>query len=90
MGGALSDATNQVAGQATLNPLICDPTTLFMAMALANVDREYLEGIAQKIEGYSLEYREFYSRAYEQLEGKLEICLDKSNLYLFKAASEKA
>lgn len=40
IGGALSNATNQLAGQARLNPVVCNPTMLFMAAALANIEKK--------------------------------------------------
>ncbi|MBR3487126.1 MAG: hypothetical protein IKH31_06110 [Clostridia bacterium] len=56
--GSALNANNQVAGQAILNPLVCNPTMIFMAAALVNVDkkldaiqelqREMLDYIAQK------------------------------------------
>lgn len=38
--GAVLDANNQVSGQAVLNPLVCDPSAVFMAAALANIDKK--------------------------------------------------
>lgn len=38
--GTALNANNQIAGQAVLNPLVCDPTMIFMAAALANVDKK--------------------------------------------------
>lgn len=40
IGTVLSNSSNQIAGQATLNPLICDPTMMFMAATLANIDKK--------------------------------------------------
>ena len=40
IGTVLSNSNNQIAGQATLNPLVCDPTMMFMAAALANIDKK--------------------------------------------------
>lgn len=40
LGSALSNSTNQVAGQATINPLLCDPTMLYMAIMLADIDKK--------------------------------------------------
>jgi len=37
IGTAGSDTNNQIMGQARLNPLECDPTMLFMAVALMNI-----------------------------------------------------
>lgn len=38
-------------------------------MLLENFNREYLDGIAKKIEDYSFNYREFYTKCYDQIEG---------------------
>lgn len=40
IGTVLSNTNNQIAGQATLNPLMCDPTMMFMAATLANIDKK--------------------------------------------------
>ena len=40
IGTVLSNSNNQIAGQATLNPLVCDPTMMFMAATLANIDKK--------------------------------------------------
>jgi hypothetical protein len=40
LGTVLNHTNNQIAGQATLNPLICNPTMLFMAATLANIDKK--------------------------------------------------
>ena len=38
--GTVLNANNQISGQAILNPLVCNPTMLFMAVALANIDKK--------------------------------------------------
>ena len=40
LGSVLSNTTNQVSGQAVLNPISFDPTMMFMAAALANIDKK--------------------------------------------------
>jgi hypothetical protein len=40
LGGALKTNNQVGAGQSRLHPLACDPTMLFMAMALANIDKK--------------------------------------------------
>lgn len=40
LGAALGNATNQVAGQAVLSPVVCNPTMFFMAAALTCIDRK--------------------------------------------------
>ena len=44
--GTALNANNQIAGQAVLNPLKCDPTMIFMAAALATID-EKLDAIQE-------------------------------------------
>ena len=38
--GTVLNAENKIAGQAVLNPLVCDPTMVFMAAALANIEKK--------------------------------------------------
>ena len=38
--GTVLNANNQISGQAVLNPLVCNPTMIFMAAALANIDKK--------------------------------------------------
>ena len=38
--GTVLNTNNQIAGQAVLNPLVCDPTMIFMAATLANIDKK--------------------------------------------------
>lgn len=40
IGTVLSDSNNQIAGQATLNPMVCDPTAMFMTATLVNIDKK--------------------------------------------------
>lgn len=40
LGAVLSNSTNQVSGQAVLNPVAFNPTMIFMAVALANIDKK--------------------------------------------------
>ncbi len=40
IGGVLDDLNNQLQGQATLSPISIDPTMLFMAVTLANIERK--------------------------------------------------
>lgn len=40
IGTVLNNTTNQIAGQAVLNPLVCNPTMIFMAATLANIDKK--------------------------------------------------
>ena len=38
--GTVLDLNNKIAGQAVLNPLVCNPAMLFMAATLANLDKK--------------------------------------------------
>ena len=38
--GTYLDKKNKIAGQAVINPLACDPTMIFMAATLANIDKK--------------------------------------------------
>lgn len=38
--GTALDANNQIAGQAVLNPLVCNPTMIFMAAALSGINKK--------------------------------------------------
>ena len=60
IGSSLS-TTNQVAGQAVLNPLMCDPTMICMAMVLANINKK-LDAIQEGQEDI-LEYLKEHDRA---------------------------
>ena len=40
IGTVLNNTTNQIAGQAVINPLVCNPTMIFMAATLANIDKK--------------------------------------------------
>lgn len=47
-------------------------SSFMQVMLLENFDKAYLASIVQKIENCAFEYRVFYSRAYDQLEGKMD------------------
>ena len=76
---------NQIAGQARLNPLICDPTTLFMAAALVSIDKK-LDSIleAQKEIIEFLEQKEK-----SKLRGNLNFLTDILNHYKYNWTNEK-
>ena len=40
IGTVLNNTTNQISGQAVINPLVCNPTMIFIAAALANIDKK--------------------------------------------------
>ncbi len=85
LGGALK-INNQVgAGQARLNPLICDPTMLFMAMALASINKK-LDSI-QEMQQEILSFLAQKERS--ELKGDIRFLTDTLNNFKFNWNSEK-
>lgn len=85
LGSALSNSTNQVAGQATINPLLCDPTMLFMAVALADINKK-LDGI-QEIQQELLDFLAQKERS--EVKGDLKFLTDVINNYKYNWNNEK-
>ena len=75
--GAYMNANNQVAGQATLNPLVCNPTMLFMAAALVNIDKK-LDAI-QEMQKEFLDF--LVQKERSELKGDLNFLSDVLNNY---------
>ncbi len=52
--GTVLDGNNQIAGQAVLNPLACNPTMLFMDAAMAGIDKKLdaIQDLQQEMMGY--------------------------------------
>lgn len=74
-----------IAGQARLNPLMCDPTTLFVAAALANIDKK-LDAIQETQQ----EMMAFLSQKEKSaLRGNLDFLHDVYNNYKHNWNSEK-
>ena len=74
-----------IAGQARLNPLMCDPTMLFVAAALANIDKK-LDAIQETQQ----EMRAFLSQKEKSaLRGNLDFLHDVYNNYKHNWNSEK-
>lgn len=57
-------------------------------MLVGNYESEYLLGISQKIEEYSLQYRELYTRCYDQLESYFDSSIQSSLLKGLRAVSK--
>ena len=72
-------------GQARLNPLICDPTMLFMAIALANIDKK-LDSI-QEIQQEILDF--LIQKERSELKGDIRFLTDTLNSYKYNWNSEK-
>lgn len=77
--GTALNANNQIAGQAVLNPLVCNPTMIFMAAALASIDKK-LDAI-QEIQQEMLDFLIQKERA--ELRGDLVFLSDIMNNYRF-------
>lgn len=85
--GFLGTAMNGggIAGQARLNPLMCDPTMLFVAAALANIDQK-LDAIRETQQ----EMMEFLAQKEKSaLRGNLDFLHDVYNNYKHNWNSEK-
>ena len=77
--GTVLNANNQIAGQAVLNPLVCNPTMIFMAAALANIDKK-LDAI-QELQKEMMDFLTQKERA--ELRGNLIFLSDILNNYRF-------
>ena len=77
--GTALNANNQIAGQAVLNPLVCNPTMIFMAAALANIDKK-LDAI-QELQQEMMDFLVQKERA--ELRGNLIFLSDILNNYRF-------
>lgn len=56
-------------------------------MLLGNFDKDYLTGISDKLEKYSLNYRELYTKCYDEIEGYSSTSVQSSMLKGFAKAS---
>ncbi len=74
-----------IAGQARLNPLVCDPTMLLVAATLANIDKK-LDAI-QETQQEMLEF--IVQKEKSALKGDLDFLMDIYNNYKFNWNSEK-
>lgn len=79
IGTVLSDTTNQIAGQAVLNPLVCNPTMIFMAAALANIDKK-LDAI-QELQQEMMDF--LVQKEKSELRGNLNFLGDILNSYKY-------
>lgn len=77
IGSALSNATNQVAGQAGMTPLLCNPTMLLAAATLANIDKK-LDAI-QETQQEMLDF--IVQKEKSALKGDLDFLMDIYNNY---------
>ncbi|MBK5211808.1 MAG: hypothetical protein JJE36_05820 [Coriobacteriia bacterium] len=72
-------------GQAILNPLVCNPTMLFMAVALKGIDKklDIIQEIQQEIIGFLVQKEK------SELKGDLNILTDILNNYKFNWDNDK-
>lgn len=83
--GTVLNANNQIAGQAVLNPLVCNPTTIFMAAALAGIDQKL--GNIQESQQEMLDF--VIQKEKSDLEGDLKFLNDILSNYKFNWNKEK-
>lgn len=77
IGSALSNTTNQVAGQAGMTPMLCNPTMLLVAATLANIDKK-LDAI-QETQQEILDF--IVQKEKSTLKGDLDFLMDIYNNY---------
>lgn len=85
LGTALSNSTNSIVNQAHLSPLICDPTMVFVAMTLANIDKK-LDTI-QETQREMLDF--MVQKEKSALKGDLDFLTDVFNNYKYNWNSDK-
>ncbi len=77
IGSTLNNTTNQVAGQAGMTPMICNPTMLLVAATLANIDKK-LDAI-QETQQEMLDF--IIQKEKSALKGDLDFLMDIYNNY---------
>lgn len=83
--GNAYDAKNKLDNRARLNPLACDPTMLFVAATLANIDKK-LDDIKET----QLDMLDFLQQKEKsELRGNLNFLMDLYNNYKYNWNSEK-
>ena len=85
IGSALSNTTNQVAGQAGMTPMLCNPTMLLVAATLANIDKK-LDAI-QETQQEMLDF--IVQKEKSALKGDLDFLMDIYNNYKHNWNSER-
>lgn len=74
-----------IVGQAQLNPLLCDPTTLLAAAALANIDKKL--DVIQEVQQEMLDF--LAQKEKSALKADLNFLMDIQNNYKYNWNSEK-
>lgn len=77
--------SNGIAGQARLKPLVCDPTMLFVAATMANIDKK-LDSI-QETQQEMLDF--IVQKDKSSLKGDLEFLIDIFNNYKYNWNNDK-
>lgn len=85
LGSVLKENGAVGGGQAVLNPLVCNPTMIFMAGALANIDKK-LDNI-QKMQQELLDF--LVQKERSELKGDLNFLSDILNNYKYNWNNEK-
>ena len=85
LGTVLSNSTNQITGHARINPLMIDPTYMFMAMALSSINKK-LDAI-QETQKEILNYLVQKDKA--ELKGDIKFLFDVLNNYKHNWDNEK-
>lgn len=85
LGSILKENGAVGGGQARLNPLACDPTMLFMAAALANIDKK-LDAI-QEMQQEMIEF--LVQKEKSELKGDLNFLTDVMNNYKYNWNNER-
>lgn len=85
LGTALSNSSNSIANQAHLSPFICDPTMIFVAMTLANIDKKLdtIQETQREMLGFMVQKEK------SALKGDLDFLTDVFNNYKHNWNSDK-
>lgn len=83
--GTVLNSNNQIAGQAILKPLVCNPAMIFMAAALANIDKK-LDTI-QEMQQEMMDF--LVQKEKSELKGDLCFLTDILNNYKYNWNNDK-
>ncbi len=85
LGTALSNGNNSIANQAHLSPIMCDPTMLFVAATLANIDKKLdaIQETQKEMLGFIVQKEK------SALKGDLEFLTDVFNNYKYNWNDDK-
>lgn len=83
--GTVLDSSNQISGQARINPLVCNPTMIFVAASLASIDKK-LDSI-QEIQQELMDF--LVQKERSELKGNLNFLMDVLNNYKYNWDNDK-